>query len=454
MIIDLFKGKIQNNRELFYNILGSVGIKGFAMFVNILTLPAYLNYFTDEKVLGVWFAILSILNWVLTFDLGIGNGLRNYLVGAIAEKDLKKIKKYISSAYITLSLISLFIGFLGFYLIGEVNWNKVLNISNQDLKNTILIFVIRLVFFAIIVQLIFKLVLSILYALQKTALSNSISLISNILILIFLLLYNSGNLVTNLKSVSFVYVLAINVPLLIATVFVFFKPLKASTPSFRYYDYNYSKKIVKLGTIFLLIQVTLLIINSSNQILISYLFSPEDVVIFQAYYRLFSIFLTFFSLLTIPIWSSVTKAYSENRIEWIKKIYFYLNVVAVLVGICSFMLIIPLQHIMDFWLGDNSFIVKNSTAITFSIYNTIMVLVYSSTCIANGISELKAQLYCNVTAAVLKIPLCIYLSQLFNDWVIIMIVNIIIMLPSVLIQPIALMRNLKKRLQYLSLSSL
>ncbi len=445
MVIEQIREKIKNNKELFYNIVGSVGIKGLAMFVNILTLPAYLNFFEDEKILGVWFAILSIINWILTFDFGIGNGLRNYLVTTIVERDFQKAKTYISSAYLSVGVISVLIGLVGNFIIGEINWNTILNIESNSLSNSVLVLTIRLVFFAILLQLILKLVLSILYSLQKTALSNSISLISNICILIFITFYDGNDIIYNLKSIAVVYILAVNIPLFFATVFVFMRPLKESKPSLNFYDYSYSKKIIKLGSYFLVIQLTLLLINSSNQIIISYLFSPEDVVAFEAYYRLFSIFITFFSLLTIPIWSSVTKAYIENRIDWIRKIYSYLNYVALLVGVFSFILVSILQGIIDFWLGNNSIEINVYTAFSFSVYTTIMVFVYSSTCIANGISQLKPQLYCNISAATLKIPLCFLLANVLNDWNSVMIANILIMIPCVLIQPIALIKILKKK---------
>ena len=115
--------EIKNNKELFLNIIGSVGIKGLSIIINILTLPAYLLFFGDQKILGLWFAILAVLTWVLTFDLGIGNGLRNYLVEALFDKDKKRAKMFISSAYISVGCIALFLGILGYIIIDNSNWN-------------------------------------------------------------------------------------------------------------------------------------------------------------------------------------------------------------------------------------------------------------------------------------------------------------------------------------------
>lgn len=435
--------KIQNNKELFWNILGSIGVKGLAMVINIFSLPAYLHYFSDQKILGVWFAIISVLNWVLTFDLGIGNGLRNLLVKAYTENDNDKIQKYISSAYISIGGLSLLLGVIGYIIILNSNWNIILNISDNIISNKVLIYVIQIIFIGILIQLFLKLILSILYALQKSALSNLISLISNSLILVFLIIYKSDDIILSLKILAFVYVLTINTPLLIATFVIFSSILKDSKPKIKYFRKKYSSKILSLGTMFLGIQLSLLIINATNEILITRLYSPENVVEYQIYHRIFSIFLTLFSLLTIPIWSSVTKAYNENKIIWIRRIYKYLNIVSVAIGLVSIFTAFIFQCVVDIWLGGQSFAIDIKIALIFGTFNALMLFIYSSNCIANGITMLKPQLICNLVAAFIKIPLSIFLSNYFDNWSIIMIINILIMLPCIIVNPIAIKIRLK-----------
>ncbi|MFC2151999.1 hypothetical protein ACFLSE_05670 [Bacteroidota bacterium] len=439
----LFK-KIKSNNNLFYNIIGSIGVKGLALVITLISFPIYISYFGDKKILGVWFAILSILHWILTFDLGIGNGLRNYVVEALVEKNDIKVKKYISSAYISIGSISLLIGIIGFSIIGQFNWNLILNIEANLLSNSVLIWVVRIVLSGVLLQLFLKLILSILYALQKTALSNFVRLISNIIILIFISSYRNNDIVFSLKLLAFIYILAINVPLFIASLFVFAKLLKNSRPNFKHFRIDYSKKVMKLGSMFLLIQFSLLLINSTNEILVIRIFGPEEVVYYQAYYRIFSIFLVFFAILTIPIWSAVTKAFNEKRIGWIKKIYRYLNLTSVVVSIVALSLVFVFQLVVNLWLGDNSFPVDKFYVSIFSVYVSLIVFINAATCIANGISKLKPQLYCYIVAALIKIPLTIVLAKSMDSWISIMIVNIIIMIPCLVVQPYYIRKELVK----------
>ena len=83
---------------LVNNVAGTFLIKGLAMVMTLFTMPIYIRYFDNKEAVGIWFGLVSVLNWILTFDLGIGNGLRNNLVGAFAEKNDKLIKELISSA--------------------------------------------------------------------------------------------------------------------------------------------------------------------------------------------------------------------------------------------------------------------------------------------------------------------------------------------------------------------
>ncbi|SDX26958.1 lipopolysaccharide biosynthesis protein [Paenibacillus sp. CF384] len=435
-------GAIKKNKSLFLNIVSSVGIKGLSMIVSLLTVSAYMFYFSDQQVLGVWFVLVSILTWILTFDFGIGNGLRNYLVEALVEKDTIKVKKYISSAYILLGSVSILIILLGYIIIGLLNWNSILNVHVEVLENKFLILVIRIIFIGIVLQFFLKLILSVLYAMQKTALSNLISLLSNTLILLFVIIYKVEDVKSALINLSIIYIIAMNMPLVIVTIIVFIFPLRQSKPNLKFWSQEYASKVMKLGYMFFWVQITLLIINLTNEFIIIRLFGPQFVVEYQVYNRFFMLFLTLFSILTIPIWSAVTKAFKENNIGWIRKTYKYLNITALVVSIFCFASVPLLQYIVNFWIKGNAFVVDFSTAFLFATFNSLMIFTYSVTCIANGIGNLKTQMYCNTIAAIAKFPLIWFLSQFIDDWPAIVFVNIIIMLPSLVFLTIAIRRQL------------
>ena len=87
----------ENDKNVIVNILGAFVIRGLGLFLSLFSMPAYIRFFNNDITLGLWFTVLSVLNWILNFDLGIGNGLRNYVSKFYAEKRFDEAKKYISS---------------------------------------------------------------------------------------------------------------------------------------------------------------------------------------------------------------------------------------------------------------------------------------------------------------------------------------------------------------------
>lgn len=61
------------------------------MLISFLTIPLMLNYLNNEEY-GLWILVLSITNWIYTFDIGIGNGLKNKIAQYLSLKNYSEIK--------------------------------------------------------------------------------------------------------------------------------------------------------------------------------------------------------------------------------------------------------------------------------------------------------------------------------------------------------------------------
>ena len=170
---------LHSSKALINSIAGTIGVKGLSLLISLFTTAAYMHYFSSVEVLGVWLALVSMLNWIMNFDLGIGNGLRNKLVNILNLKDGRLVKQCISSAYIILGGVSLTVFIVGNLVLGFVNWNGLLKISPNTLSSTVLLLVVRITFSGVILQFFLRLIISVLYAMQKPAIANLITLISN-----------------------------------------------------------------------------------------------------------------------------------------------------------------------------------------------------------------------------------------------------------------------------------
>ena len=438
-----------NSKRLFNNIVGAFVIKGIGLLINFFTIPMYMKYFSSAGILGVWYTILSILSWILTFDLGIGNGLRNHLVGPLVRKDKKQINIFLSSAYIILGFVSLIMAFLGTIVICIFNWNQIFNISEMTISLKVLRLALIITFMGVCVQFFLKLILSVLNAMEKTALSNAVMLVSNIINLIYLIVYNTGDDAEKLLRLSVVYSLSINLPLVICTIIIFSTIFKGNIPKFRHFKKSFAFKILNLGGSFFFIQILFMILTSSNEFFISNVFGAEKVVEFQIYNKIFYTFVTLYSLITNPIWSAVTRAYKEKRLKWINKIFNILSITAAAGALGTLGLGLCFQWVVNLWLRDKAITISFHFVIAFVFYISTMFFVFAVNSIANGLEALKPQIICFALAVIIKIIIIIGFKFLWNDWSIVIWVNTITLIPYVIWQYIDLKKRLHRKMKSL-----
>ena len=132
------------NRMLLNNILGSGGLKAISLVASLLLVPVTIHYL-DNELYGIWLTISSMLFWINTFDLGLGNGMRNYLAEALARGDYRTGRTYISTTFVLLSLVAGTMAVLLAIPLGTLNFNRVFNtqlVEAQTLRNALAVAVL------------------------------------------------------------------------------------------------------------------------------------------------------------------------------------------------------------------------------------------------------------------------------------------------------------------------
>ena len=152
----------ENGKIIIKNVSGAFLIRGISVVLSFFMMPMYIRFFNNQVVLGLWFTLLSVLSWILTFDLGIGNGLRNHLTESLALKKINEAKKYVSSAYASIGFLCLVLVVVFFIVFRFINWNVVLNIGEDIVSSESLLFAVVIVFVGIIIHFFLKLVSSVL----------------------------------------------------------------------------------------------------------------------------------------------------------------------------------------------------------------------------------------------------------------------------------------------------
>ena len=438
--------KSSRDKALFKNISGAFVFKGLGMLLSFFSMPIYMDFFENRLVLGVWFTILSTSNWIFMFDIGIGNGLRNCLTRELVRGDKKRIKTYISSAYIMITVIAVVILCIGSLMIGYVNWNDFFNISESVVSTATLNTTVRIIYAGIVLQFIFKIVVYILYALQKSAVNNMIAFLTSLFQFMAVLLLPSLSISENLIRLAVVFIVSSNLLYVVVTVFAFRnEQIKGCGVSLKYFETDAALKTVNIGVLFLWTQILHLLISLTDDYLVTKFTSPKYEVYFSIYSRLFSLAGTLFTLALTPVWSAVTKAQEERDYLWVKKIYRFSNR-AVLLGVAGeFFIILVMQFVVNIWLGNHAIQVDYTYALIFAVYGSIMLFQSVQETFAYGFGKVMVLCVCYSIGVIVKYSLVYFGTMLYPDaWIIVVLSNILVILPFCIVQPFYLKKEIER----------
>ncbi len=440
------KNLSENGKIIIKNVSGAFLIRGFSVILSFFMMPMYIRFFNNQIVLGLWFTLLSVLSWILTFDLGIGNGLRNHLTESLALKKFDEAKKYVSSAYASIGCICLFLVIIFSIVFQFINWNVVLNIRDDVVSSKSLLFAVIIVFVGIIIHFFLKLVSTVLYAIQESSINNLLSLITSLLMLLGLFwVPSSSNNDDNIVRMAIIHAMAVILPLIATSVYLFyFSSLRNIRPSINCFDLLYAKRVLSLGGIFFYAQLVYFFIMSTNEYLITLLTDNLYVVEYRIYNTIFTFGSTLFVLAMTPVWSVVTKALAEKNFNWIERLYKRLMLLAGFGCLAEFLIIPFLQFLINIWLQSKAIEVSLLPAIVFACMGSLMILNSVLSGIANGAGELKTQVIFFTIGAALKIPVAVFLSHKIG-WSGIVVANAVAMFLYCAVQPFWLKAFLRKK---------
>lgn len=413
------------------NIAGSFIIKGLSILTSLLVVPFTIHLLDQEKY-GIWMTIFSIVNWFNMMDVGIGNGFRNKFAEAVALNKQDLAKDFVQTLYSSMAIISLLFIFVFSIVNPFLNWHKILNLNSGFNENiSIIVFVVFILF---CLQLYIKNISTILISLQKSSISDSLGLYSNILALVFIFILQKTNQIS-LFSVAISFMIA---PILVntfATIKYFtheliqYKPKLITLPQKRHL-----KELVGLGLKFFFIQITTIVMFSAGNIVISQLFSPADVTPYNVAFRLYSSVQGVFTIIISPFWTAFTEANARKDFDWIKS---SIQKLIIVWGVFSFGIIIlwAISPVLfKFWVG-NEVIIPSMLSFQFAIFVVLLTWTNLFVFYINGVGKIKLQLYIALFQMVFNIPLAIVLAKYleFGTSGVIMATNLSLLLPAILI---------------------
>ena len=374
------------------------------MLISFIMVPITLSYL-DKTRYGLWAALSSFLSWFFIFDIGIGQGLRNRFIELKAKGEIEKIKSYVSTAYFLFSVVVLFI--MSAFLIARkyINWGKLLNAPSA--MNHELLVVVSIVFTTMCFSFLLKLINTILQADLKSAVSDSLAMVSHLLCLlgiIFLSKFTKPSLLyyAILFTGSNLFVT------LTASIVLYTTKFRCYSPSFRSINLSYRHDLLNTGFKFFLVQIVELVLFQTTSFILINLTSPAEVTVYSINMKYFTLGSVVFVMMSQPLWTGYGMAYASGKILWITQTIKKLKKLwLVMCGILLMMLVMQ-PIVFKLWL-------KGRIEVDFFLSS--LFVIYLSINMWNGIhnpfinatSKLKPQLY----ASIVTVPVFLGLVVLF-----------------------------------------
>ena len=379
--------------------------KGVSMVLSLVYVPIVLNYLGDYKY-GVWASILNILSWISYFDLGIGNGLRNRLSESLASSTPRiSPKVLVSSAYAILMGVVAVVAVVCGVVISFVDWPALLSAWNVDES---LLCVVELSFLGMCFSFVLTLCNSVYYALQKAQVVNLISVCQQAVMLLSVwLLSLTGT--SSLTAVAVFYVLSNILVYGAFTVYVFARN-RSLAPSPRCCSREVAKDVGGLGIMFFVAQIATLVLFTTDNLIVSNLFGPEQVTVYATANKVFTVLPSLFAALVVPLWSKTTVDYARGDIVEIRVSLSKMHRLFAVAAMCVIVMVVAFKPMVRLWLGrDLGF--ENSLVVLMGVYAVVYMwnAIYSQ--IINGLALVGFIATIAFVQLVVNIPLSIFLAS-------------------------------------------
>lgn len=383
------------------SVIANVALKPVGMAISLAYTPLLLSYLGSEQY-GAWVTVLSVVNGINYFDVGIGNGYRNLLTEALAKGQDERVRSLTRTAYSLVSAIvaCAFCVAMLLILVLDVDAFFAVSAPMKLVLGTSLAFVC--------VNFIAALCKPQLFALQRSGLVSLMAVSTNGISLIFVaglaafaprdmllvaVAVGVAGLVTNLAFSAMAWYKA---PTLVPRP----GPLARGDVG----------GLVGLGMRFFAIQISGLVLYATDNLIITALLGTDSVTPYSTTNSAFSAVASFAIAALTPFWSKITQKAASGDFAWISRALSRVLLVLIPTAACLLVLALFFEPIAELWLGvrlgyDPGLIW------CMAVYYVMYLFASVTSTFANGLGRVNLQLIFAVVGAVVNVPLSVFLCS-------------------------------------------
>jgi len=392
-----------------FNVIISFIGKGISVLCSFLLIPLILGYL-DSTRYGIWLTITSLLQWITLFDFGFVNGFRNRFVEAKARGDEKLASQLVSTTYFAMALVSIFVILV--FTIGylSLDMSRFLNAPQAMAREVnVVIYVVCVLQGAKFATDVINILITANHKIGIVNLTSASSSALSLLICYLIPFYAMPSLLV-VATILIITPILLN---LVLSFYYFNNEYAHYKPQINAIDFRLVSSIVSVGGQFFALQIIGLVIYTTANIIISNLYSPEEVTPYNIAIKYFSITTVAFNIIIAPFWSRFTHEYEINNYPWIRNAIKKLMLICLAFSVLSIIMLVLSEHAYRLWLSNKVYIPFSMSlaAMLFSILtNWCNIFAY----FLNGVSRIRLQLIGATIQGILFLPLSILLARNFQ----------------------------------------
>jgi hypothetical protein len=271
-------------------------------------------------------------------------------------------------------------------------------------------------------QVILKNISFIFHGIQLSFLGNLIVLAANLLSFVWLLSIQQQQSSIALDQFTAISLGSPIIMYVLATVILFLSRYRFLTPKLSLFEKGLFRKLNSTGYKFFIIQFCTLVFIQGNSLIIAQLHHNEDVIDYNASFRIFNTAVLAFSLMLAPVWSSYTKAFAKNDLVWIQKIHKRLLSLWAIAAIGIAIFLVAAPWFFEQWVG-RLIQIPMIIHVANAAYSMVHILAAIFTSMINSCSKITLQFYAFLIGSIAFIPVVILIDNLFHHPSTIIFVN-------------------------------
>ncbi|MBI4876072.1 MAG: oligosaccharide flippase family protein [Acidobacteria bacterium] len=315
---------------------------------SFVAVPLALHHLGEERY-GLWVTAASTLTMFRFADLGLSEGLITKLADCYGNDDEEGAREYVSSAFLTLTLLAIVLALAFLVVHPHVDWGALFNVrselARQEACSTVLVLVA-----CFLLTLPLGLVARIQMAHQETHLAALWEALGSLAGLAGILLAIRAK--AGLPALVACAAGGVPLAMFFNGVWSFGIRRPELAPRLRWVKAGRVKQSAALGALFSVIQLSAAVSFQADNLVIAWLIGADRVPHYAVPMKLFLLIPAFLGTAIMPLWPAFGEAIARSEWNWVRSALLrYLSWAWTLSAGCSFALLLVGAPLTAWWTG-------------------------------------------------------------------------------------------------------